>query len=254
MCSPFINLVLHIFNHGSLFYYQWRKISVEDLCISLRPLLFYICFCFLLINTRLVFISYFVSVPFRKGHGGLEYQCSFVRLYLLLFTFLIICIETFCILDYSYWDCWFFVDFFVTISKNYLNDISKRPEIKDDNQRYQGVRQYGVSKTSVTFMYQSKGLCDVLSSSVSLRYQLVRRYDVSNWVVRRHKVVSNRSKRTDLPVATSWWCISMVREVLKGTNFFCVLCSKLPSLLRWFNLFKVPAVTLLQRLKDFGLI
>ena len=71
----------------------------------------------------------------------------------------------------------------VFISKNYLNYISKRPDIKDDDQKYQGVRHYGVSKTSVTFRYQLKGLCDVLSWSVSLRYQLVRRYDVSNWSV-----------------------------------------------------------------------
>ena len=85
----------------------------RNLCTSLRLLLFYICFCSLLINTRLVFISYFVSVPLRKGHRGLEYQCSFVRLYLLLFAFLIICIKTFCIFDYSYWlfDFWFLVDF-----------------------------------------------------------------------------------------------------------------------------------------------
>ena len=62
---------------------------------SLRLLLFYICFRSLLINTRLVFISYFVSVPLRKGYRGLEYKCSFVRLYLFLFAFLIICIETF---------------------------------------------------------------------------------------------------------------------------------------------------------------
>ena len=66
-------------------------------------------------------------------------------------------------------------------SKNYLNDISKGPDITDDDQRYQGVRHYGVPKTSVTFRYQLKGLCDMLSWSVSLRYQLVRRYDVSNW-------------------------------------------------------------------------
>ena len=71
----------------------------------------------------------------------------------------------------------------IFISKNYLNYISKRPDIKDDDQRYQGVRHYGVSKTSVTFRYQLKGLCDVLSWSVSLRYQLVRRYEVSNWSV-----------------------------------------------------------------------
>ena len=56
---------------------------------------FYICLCSLLIKTRLVFISYFVSVPLRKGYRGLEYQCSFVCLYLFLFAFLIICIKTF---------------------------------------------------------------------------------------------------------------------------------------------------------------
>ena len=93
---------------------KWTTISVE-FCASLRLLNFISVFCSLLINTRLVFISYFVSVPLRKGHRGLEYQCSFVRLYLFLFAFLIICIETFCIFDYLYWDFWFFVDCFVTI-------------------------------------------------------------------------------------------------------------------------------------------
>ena len=71
----------------------------------------------------------------------------------------------------------------IFISKNYLNDISKRPDIKDGNQWYQGVRHYGISKTHVTFRYQLKCLCDVLSWSGSLRYQLVRRYDVSNWSI-----------------------------------------------------------------------
>ena len=61
-------------------------------------------FCSLLIKSRLVFIWYFVSVPLRKGHWGLEYHCSFVLLYLFLFAFLITCIETFCIFDYLYWD------------------------------------------------------------------------------------------------------------------------------------------------------
>ena len=57
---------------------------------SLRLLLFFISvFCSLLINMRLVFISYFVSVPLRKGHRGLEYQCSFVPV-------------SFCIFDYLY--------------------------------------------------------------------------------------------------------------------------------------------------------
>ena len=102
-CSPFINFVLHNFvlRFGIL---SMKKDFCRILCASPRLLLFYICFCSLLINTRLVFISYFVSVPLRKGHRGLEYQCSFVRLYLFLFAFLIICIETFCIFDYLYRD------------------------------------------------------------------------------------------------------------------------------------------------------
>ena len=107
-CSPFKNLHLAmIFFYNSLFY-QMEHDSCRILCASLRLLLFYICFCSLLINTRLVFISYFVSVPLRKGYRGLKYQCSFVRsfvctcsflhfwlLVLKLFAFLIICIETF---------------------------------------------------------------------------------------------------------------------------------------------------------------
>ena len=95
------------------------RFLLEFLFASLRLLLFYIFFCSLLINTRLVFVSYFVSFPLRKGHRGLEYQCSFVRLYLFLFVFLIICIETFCIFDYLYRDFRFFVDFFVTILIDY---------------------------------------------------------------------------------------------------------------------------------------
>ena len=67
--------------------------------MSLCLPLFYICFRSLLINTRLVFISYFVSVPLRKGYRGLEYKCSFVHLYLFLFAFLIICIETLVFID-----------------------------------------------------------------------------------------------------------------------------------------------------------
>ena len=93
---------------------KWSTIPVEFSARLYVFFFFYICFCSLLINTRLVFISYFVSVPLRKGHRGLEYQCSFVRLYLFLFAFLIICIETFCIFDYLYWHFWFFVDCFVT--------------------------------------------------------------------------------------------------------------------------------------------
>ena len=83
----------HIFFRNSL-YYQMESDFCRILCASRRLLLFYICLCSLLINTRLVFIPYFVSVPLKKGHRGLEYQCSFVCLYLFLFAFLIICIET----------------------------------------------------------------------------------------------------------------------------------------------------------------
>ena len=81
---------------------KWSTIPVEFSARLYVFFFFYICFCSLLINTRLVFISYFVSVPLRKGHRGLEYQCSFVRLYLFLFAFLIIRIVTFCIFDYLY--------------------------------------------------------------------------------------------------------------------------------------------------------
>ena len=58
--------------------------------------------------------------------------------------------------------------------------IYQRPDIKDNNQRYQLVPSYDASKMSVLFRYELKRLCDLLSWSVSLRYQLVHRYDVSN--------------------------------------------------------------------------
>ena len=106
----------------------------------------------------------------------------------------------------------------IFISKNYQNDISKWPDIKDDDQRFQVVRRYGVSKTSVSFRYQLRRLCDVLSWSVSLRYQLVRRYDVSNWsvlfmyqwdVAKTSQIV----RLIDVPVVTSWWRLRMIRDV-----------------------------------------
>ena len=59
----------------------------------------------------------------------------------------------------------------------------QRPDSKNNDQRYQLVPCYDVSKTSVSFRYELKRLCSVLSWSVSLRYQLVHRYDVSNWSV-----------------------------------------------------------------------
>lgn len=42
---------------------------------------------------------------------------------------------------------------------------------------------YNVSKTSVTFRYMFWPICDVLSSPVLLKYQLVSRYNVLNWLV-----------------------------------------------------------------------
>ena len=104
----------------------------------------------------------------------------------------------------------------IFISKNYQNDISKWPDIKDDDQRCQVVRRYGVSKTSVSFRYQLRRLCDVLSWSVSLRYQLVRGYDVSNCSVSfTYQWDVTKTSQIGLlkPVATSWWCISMVWDV-----------------------------------------
>ena len=62
--------------------------------------------------------------PLEKGHRGLEYQCSFVRLHLFLFAFLIICIESFCIFDYFYRDVWFFIDWFVTLASRFLINVA----------------------------------------------------------------------------------------------------------------------------------
>ena len=85
-CSPFINFYLVMIFFANSLYYQMEHDFCRILCASLRLLLFYICFCSLLINTRLVFISYFVSVPLRKGHRGLEFSvrsfdctCSFLH-------------------------------------------------------------------------------------------------------------------------------------------------------------------------------
>ena len=72
--------------------------------------------------------------------------------------------------------------FWTILSFNKLKRYQKS-DIKVNGQRYQLVHCYDVSKTSVSFKYQSKRLCDVLSWSVSLWYQLVHCYDVSNWSV-----------------------------------------------------------------------
>ena len=55
---------------------------------------FYFCFRSLLIDTRLV-LRYSSQSPLEEVIGDLEYQCSFIRLYMFLFAFLIICIEAF---------------------------------------------------------------------------------------------------------------------------------------------------------------
>ena len=104
---------------------RWRKLSVK-IRAFLRLLLFYICFRSLLINTRLVFISYFVPVPLRKGHRGLEYKCSFFFSFVPVFSaFLIICIETLVFVRFFFLHFWLFtlrllvfVDCFVTLFKS----------------------------------------------------------------------------------------------------------------------------------------
>ena len=73
-CSPFINLVFHD-DFFTIFYTTTEGWFPVEFCSSLLLLLLYICFCSLLINTRLVFISHFVSDPLRKGYRVLEYQC-----------------------------------------------------------------------------------------------------------------------------------------------------------------------------------
>ena len=89
-----------LLNQFSINFLQFNMVLMQDdFCRNLSARLYvflFLCLFFsLLINTRLVLISYFVSVLLRKGHRSLEYQCSFIRLYLLLFAFLIVCIETF---------------------------------------------------------------------------------------------------------------------------------------------------------------
>ena len=84
--------------------------------------------------------------------------------------------------------------------------------------RHQLVRCYNVSKLSFSFRYQLWRLYDVLSWSVLLRYQLVRRYDFSNWSIlfTTNNTLQRRLKYVRLinvPVATTWWRLSMVRDV-----------------------------------------
>ena len=44
--------------------------------------------------------------------------------------------------------------------------MSKRPEIKDNDQRYQVVHRYKVLKMSVSLRYRLKRLCEMLSISL----------------------------------------------------------------------------------------
>ena len=65
----------------------------------------------------------------------------------------------------------------ISVSANALNHLFFQSKgIKDNYWRYQLVRCYDISKTLVSFRYQLKCLCDVLSWSVSLSYRLVHRY------------------------------------------------------------------------------
>ena len=101
--------------------------------------------------------------------------------------------------------------------------IYQRPGIKDNDQRYQLVPCYDVSQTSVSYKYELKCLWDVLCWSVSVRYQLVHRYDVSNWSVLltyqwRVAKASKIGQFIDVPVETSWWCLSMVQDVQIGNS------------------------------------
>ena len=105
------------------------EISVS-LWVSLRLLLFISVFALYWLTRVGRSISYLVSVPLRKGYRGLEYSCSFVRLYLFLFAFLIICIKSW-FLSASFLHFWLFtlklfvfVDCFVTqINQFLLNNI-----------------------------------------------------------------------------------------------------------------------------------
>ena len=106
--------------------------------------------------------------------------------------------------------------------------------------RYRLVRNYNISKKSVSFTHQLWRLCDVLSWSVLLRYQLVPRPWRLKFVgflyvpMRRHKDVLNRSvsftyqlrRLADVLAwsATSWpiWDLNetLLRRRMPGGVFF----------------------------------
>ena len=110
----------------------------------------------------------------------------------------------------------------IFISKNYQNDISKRPDIKMTTKDSKLVRCYDISKTSVSFRYQLKLLCDVLSWSVSVKYQLIRRYDVSNWLV----------------LFTHQWDVTKMSEK-SPTNWLTYQLRRHNDISAWFGTFKL---------------
>ena len=117
-------------------------------------------------------------------------------------------------------------------------------DIKDDDERYQLVRCYEVSKTSVSLRYQLRRLCDVLSWSVLIKYQLVHHCDVSNWsVLFTYQLI----RRDDV---LAWFrpfkLVSKIGKFLLRTRQYVF------RYLRWFSL--TPASKSLQCLKDVGLI
>ena len=136
----------------------------------------------------------------------------------------------------------------------------ERSDIKDNGQRYQLVVCYDIWKMSVSFKYHLKRLCDMLSWSASLRYQLVRRLKLVVFIcvpVKRRKNVSSRSalltyqlRRCDNVLASSrtFKLVSKINRFLLGTRQYVF------RLLRWFSLIKVLDCTSLQHLKGVGLI
>ena len=144
------------------------------------------------------------------------------------------------------------------ISKRY-----QRSNTKENSQRYQQLRCYNVSKTSVSFRYQLKRLYDVSSWSVWRRHQLVHHYDVSNWsVLQMYQWDVAKTPQISPSYWRTSWDVGMMsqhraaRSNLSVTwvNFLWVLGSTFFWHLWWFSLIKVPASTSLQRLKDVGFI
>ena len=107
-----------------------------------------------------------------------------------------------------------------------------------------------------------KRLCDVLSWSISFRYQLVHREDVSNWLL-LFTYLWDLAKTSQIGPSywrTSWDVVIMFQYdrgrsnwSLNWVSFFWVLGSRFFLYQRSF-LFKVPASKLLQRVKDVILI